>query len=159
MRQAEPAGCALARLGEAQMLLAQAIAQSPAPRQLSAGQRKIYRAALDEKARPLYDEARDTLRAADGKAHELGVMGACVSQAVALLEKLGGMPAARARVGPLRFPLADTPELIDAAGRSAPSEEGTGMPSSPSGVDRTTAAPSTAQVASQPRLAPAGREK
>src|SRR5207253_672754 len=55
MRQAEPAVCALAQLGEAQMLLAQAIATSPAPRGLTAEERNLYRDALQEKAKPLLD--------------------------------------------------------------------------------------------------------
>src|SRR3989440_8819114 len=60
MRQAEPAGCALAQLGEAQVLLGQAIAQSPFPPRLNADQRKLYREMLGEKAQPLYSEARET---------------------------------------------------------------------------------------------------
>ena len=65
MRQAEPAVCALAQLGEAQILLAQALAQSPFPPRLNADQRKLYRAALAEKAQPIYGEARETLASAD----------------------------------------------------------------------------------------------
>src|SRR5207245_2517794 len=75
MRQAEPAVCALAQLGEAQMLLAHAIATSPAPGGLNAEERKLYRDALQEKAKPLLDEARETLAGADGRARELGGTG------------------------------------------------------------------------------------
>ncbi|HUJ26338.1 MAG TPA: tetratricopeptide repeat protein, partial [Myxococcales bacterium] len=88
MGQAGPAVCDLSRLGEAQMLLAQAIAQSPAPPSLDAEQRKLYRAALQEKAQPILDDARATLRSAGRKAQELGVTGACTAKAEALLEKL-----------------------------------------------------------------------
>ena len=60
MRQAEPAVCALAQLGEAQMLLAQSIEESPAPPRLNLEERKLYRDALHEKAAPVLDEARAT---------------------------------------------------------------------------------------------------
>jgi hypothetical protein len=155
MRQASPAVCALQRLGEAQMLLAQAIEQSPAPRELNGEQRKLYRAALADKARPLYDEARETLRAADGKAHELGVAGACVAHAVTLLEKLGAKPEERTR---LELPVEDlspVPDLVDAAGRPVASD---GEPAPRASViERTAAGVPAAQVASQ-RPAAAGRD-
>ena len=116
MRQADPAVCALTQLGEAQMLLAQAIAKSPAPRQLNQEERKLYRAALEEKAKPIYDEARETLKAADGKAHELGVASTCVSRAATLLEKLDAKPAPRATLAVAQMPLARAPSFVDAAG-------------------------------------------
>jgi tetratricopeptide (TPR) repeat protein len=159
MRQAAPAVCALAQLGEAQMLLAQSIAQSPAPRELNAEQRKLYRAALDEKARPLYEQARETLRAADTKARELGVTGTCVSQTVALLGKLGGKPGSRAQLGTFQVPLAETPDFVDASGRALPSGDEASMPSPASAPVRTTAGLSTAQVVSQPQVGSPGREK
>ena len=68
MRQAEPAVCALAQLGEAQMLLGQAIATSPYPPGLNGEQRKLYRAALAERAEPLQAEARETVKSAEAKA-------------------------------------------------------------------------------------------
>jgi TolA-binding protein len=117
MRQADPAVCALAQLGEAQMLLAQAIAKSPAPRQLNQEERKLYRAALDEKAKPIYDEARETLKAADGKARELGVASNCVSRAAMLLEKLDAKPAPRATLAVAQMPLAEAPSFVDAEGQ------------------------------------------
>jgi len=117
MRQADPAVCALAQLGEAQMLLAQAIARSAAPRQLNEEERKLYRAALEEKAKPIYDEARETLKAADGKAHELGVASTCVSRAAMLLEKLDAKPAPRATLAVAQVPLAQAPSFVDAAGK------------------------------------------
>jgi len=117
MRQADPAVCALAQLGEAQMLLAQAIARSPAPRQLNQDERKLYRAALEEKAKPIYDEARETLKAADGKAHELGVASTCVSRAATLLEKLDVKPAPRATLAVAQMPLAEAPSFVDGAGK------------------------------------------
>jgi cellulose synthase operon protein C len=155
MRQASPAVCALQRLGEAQMLLAQALEQSPAPRELSAEQRKLYRSAVAEKARPLYDEARETLRAADGKAHELGVTGECVAHTVALLEKLGAKPENRAQ---LELPVEDlspVPDLVDASGRPAADE----LPAPRASViDRTAAGAPAAHVASQqPPAAGRGR--
>src|SRR5207302_1994913 len=67
MRQAEPAVCALAQLGEAQILLGQAIAQSPFPPRLNGEQRKLYREMLEEKAQPLQVDARETLKSADEK--------------------------------------------------------------------------------------------
>ena len=119
MRQAEPAVCALAQLGEAQMLLANAIATSPAPGGLNAAERKLYRDALQEKARPLLDEARQTLAGADGRARELGVTGACVSRAGSLLEKLGAKPQVRAELVVARLPVADAPPLVASDGRPA----------------------------------------
>ena len=77
MRQAEPAVCALAQLGEAELLLGQALVQSPFPRGLNAEQRKLYRDALAEKAQPIYADARDSLNSADARARELGVTGPC----------------------------------------------------------------------------------
>ena len=121
MRQAEPAVCSLARLGEAQMLLGQALAQSPYPPGLNAEQRKLYRAALTEKAQPIFADARDTLASADGKARELGVTGACTVKVAALLEKVNAKPAQREELQLAPTPLADVPEKMEA--RSASSEK------------------------------------
>jgi hypothetical protein len=130
MRQAEPAVCALAQLGEAQMLLAHAIATSPAPGGLTAEERKLYRDALQEKAGPLLDEARETLAGADARSRELGVTGACVARAGSLLEKLGKKPQPRAELAVARMPIRDIPELVTADGPTAVPERG----SSPSGI-------------------------
>ncbi|TMB08820.1 MAG: hypothetical protein E6J64_00840 [Deltaproteobacteria bacterium] len=119
MRQAEPAVCALAQLGEAQMLLAHAIATSPAPGGLNAEERKLYRDALQEKAKPLLDEARETLAGADGRARELGVTGACVARTGSLLEKLGGKAQPRTEMAVARVPIADVPSLVLGDGRPA----------------------------------------
>jgi hypothetical protein len=116
LRQAEPAVCAMARLGEAQMILGQSIAQSPFPPALNAAQRKLYRDALGEKAQPLYLEARETLRGADEKARELGVTGACPGKVTALLDKLGAKPAARPQLFQAAAPLALVPDFVDAEG-------------------------------------------
>ncbi|TMA19477.1 MAG: tetratricopeptide repeat protein, partial [Deltaproteobacteria bacterium] len=116
MRQAEPAVCALAQLGEAQILLAQALAQSPFPPRLNADQRKLYRAALAEKAQPIYGEAKETLASADAKARELGVTGNCTAKTAALLEKLGAKAAPRPQLELAPAPIAETPDLIDARG-------------------------------------------
>src|SRR3954470_8904519 len=128
MRQADPAVCALAQLGEAQMLLAQAIAQSPAPRQLNEEERKLYRAALEEKAKPIYDEARETLKAADGKAQELGVSSPCVSRVSTLLEKLDVKPAPRTTLAVAQMPLAQAPPFVDADGKPVDVDAGPGSP-------------------------------
>jgi cellulose synthase operon protein C len=154
LRQASPAVCALQRLGEAQMLLAQSIEQSPAPRELNSEQRKLYRAALADKARPLYDEARETLRAADGKAHELGVSGECVAHTVALLEKLGAKPGNRAQLDLPVEELSAVPDLVDATGRPAASDA-EAVPRA-SVIERTAVGAPAAQVASQ-RPVNAGR--
>ena len=114
MRQAEPAVCALARLGEAQILLGQALAQSPFPPGLNAEQRKLYRAALTEKAQPIYAEAKDALLTADGQAQKLGVTGACPAQVQALLEKVNAKPAARALLSDAAAPAVETPQMVDA---------------------------------------------
>jgi TolA-binding protein/Flp pilus assembly protein TadD len=98
MRQAEPAVCALARLGEAQILLGQAIAQSPFPPGLNGEQRKLYREMLGEKAQPLYADARETLKSADEKARELGVIGACPAKVAGLLEKVNAKPLERRKM-------------------------------------------------------------
>ena len=124
MRQAGPAVCALAQLGEAQMLLAHAIAASPAPGGLSAEERKLYRDALQEKATPLLEEARETLAGADGKARELGVTGACVARAGSLLEKLGKKPQPRAELAVARVPVQGVPDLVTPDGRPAEPEHG-----------------------------------
>ena len=117
MREAEPAVCALAQLGEAQMLLAQAIETSPAPRGLTADERKLYRDALQEKAKPLLEEARNTLSSADAKALELGVAGTCAQRAAALLEKLGAARRARPQLAITRTSVAAIPPMVDADGQ------------------------------------------
>jgi tetratricopeptide (TPR) repeat protein len=114
MRQAEPAVCALAQLGEAQMLLGEAIATSPFPPGLNGEQRKLYRAALAEKAEPLYGEARETLKSADARARELGVTGPCAQRLSALLEKVSAKPVERVQLSTAVAPVVDVPELVDA---------------------------------------------
>ena len=120
MRQAAPAVCALAQLGEAQSLLAQALAQSPFPPGLNAEQRKLYREALAEKAQPIYSDAKDTLQSADAKARELGVTGTCTARVAALLEKLNAKPLPRPELPLAPLPVADAPEMMD--GRTLASE-------------------------------------
>lgn len=114
MRQAEPAVCALARLGEAQILLGQALAQSPFPPGLNAEQRKLYRAALTEKAQPIFTEAKEALLTADGQARQLGVTGVCPAQVQALLEKVNAKPVARPQLPGAPAPVFETPEMVDA---------------------------------------------
>ncbi len=114
MRQAEPAVCALAQLGEAQMLLGQAIATSPYPPGLNGEQRKLYRAALAEKAEPLYAEARDTLKSAEAKVRELGVAGSCPPRVATLLEKAAGKPAQKLQLTLATPPVVDVPMMVDA---------------------------------------------
>ncbi len=114
MRQAEPAVCALARLGEAQILLGQALAQSPYPPGLNGEQRKLYRAALTEKAQPIFVEAKDALLTADGQARQLGVTGACPAHVQALLEKVNARPAARPQLPETAAPVAEAPQMVDA---------------------------------------------
>ena len=114
MRQAEPAVCALAQLGEAQILLGQALAQSPYPPGLNAEQRKLYRAALTEKGQPIFTEAKDALLTADSQAQKLGVAGACPLRVQALLEKVQAKPAARPRLPDASAPVFETPEMVDA---------------------------------------------
>ena len=148
MRQAEPAVCALAQLGEAQMLLAQAIATSPAPGGLNGEERKLYRDALQEKAKPLLDEARETLAGADGRARELGVLGGCVAKAGSLLEKLGGKVQPRTEMAVARMPIADVPPLVLGDGRPA---ERTGD-GTPAGAAPGSTSDGTAKNASAPQL-------
>lgn len=113
MRQAEPAVCALAQLGEAQLLLGKALAESPFPPGLNADQRKLYREALAEKAQPIYNDAKETLAGADARARELGVTGACPARVVVLLEKLNARPARRPELPLAQSPLFETPEMMD----------------------------------------------
>src|SRR5207253_3337413 len=113
MRQAEPAVCALAQLGEAQMLLGQAIATSPYPPGLNGDQRKLYRAALAERAEPLQGEARETLKSAEAKARELGVTGPCAQRVAALLDKLSVKVAERAQLSLAAQPVVDPPQMVD----------------------------------------------
>ncbi len=115
MRQAEPAVCALTQLGEAQMLLGRAIAASPYPPGLNDEQRKLYRAALSEKAEPLYADARETLQSAAAKARELGVGGQCSQKLVTLLEKVSAKPEARVPLSVVPAPAIDLPEMVGAA--------------------------------------------
>ena len=156
MRQAEPAVCALVQLGEAQILLAQSIAESPAPRGLNAQEKQLYRDALQEKAAPVLDEARATLTGADAKARELGVAGNCVARATALLENLGKKPAARAELAIARLPIAGTPSLVSSDGQAA--EPGYARPSTGtapvSKPDGTTTRSSPAQLEGTTRRNP-----
>ncbi|MFN2548191.1 MAG: tetratricopeptide repeat protein, partial [Myxococcales bacterium] len=122
MRQAEPAVCALSQLGEAQILLGQALEQSPFPPGLNADQKKLYRAMLAEKAQPIYADAKDTLASADQKARELGVTGACTAKAATLLEKLGAKAAPRPHLELAPAPIAETPDMVDE--RAVESEKG-----------------------------------
>ena len=111
MGQAGPAVCDLSRLGEAQMLLGQSIAQSPAPPALNGDQRRLYRAALQEKAQPIFDDARATLRSADRKALELGVTGGCRARAEALLEKLQVKPEQPPQLALAPMAVDEAPEM------------------------------------------------
>lgn len=144
MRQAEPAVCALALLGEAQMLLGQALAQSPAPPGLNGGQRKLYRDALNEKAQPIFADARETLSGADGKARELGVTGSCPAKVASLLEKLGSKPVARPVLELPTSPLQPLPEYLDESGSplEAAADDGTDAPGA-----ATARAPAAEQIA------------
>jgi len=130
MRQAEPAVCALAQLGEAQMLLAEAIATSPAPRALNGQERKLYREALQEEAKPLLEEARNTLASADAKALELGVTGACAQRAGALIEELGAKSRVRPQLAIPRMSVAATPPLVNADAQPAGSSSSEAAPAS-----------------------------
>jgi TolA-binding protein len=121
MRQAEPAVCALSQLGEAQALLALGIAHSPAPPGLTAEGRKLYRAQLDEKAQPLFAEARETLRGARDRAIELGVAGSCAAKVQAQLDKLGEPAAPREALPEMSLAMAQVPALLDADERPVPS--------------------------------------
>ncbi len=124
MRQAEPAVCALVELGEAQLLLGQALATSPFPPGLrTAEQRKLYRDAINEKAQPIFADAKETLASADSRAHELGVMGPCTVKTAALLDKLGEKVAARPELELGTPELAPVPEYVDADGVEIASEE------------------------------------
>ena len=114
MRQAEPAVCALAQLGEAQMLLGQAIATSPYPPGLNGEQRKLYRAALAERAEPLQAEARETLKSAEAKTRELGVTGPCAQRVAALLDKLSVKAVERTQLSLAAQPVVDPPQMVDA---------------------------------------------
>jgi len=113
MRQAEPAVCALAQLGEAQLLLGQAIANSAVPGGLNVEQGKLYRAALADRAEPLYAEARETLLSADAKARELGVTGQCSQQVANLLGKVSAKPPERRQLTLAQSPVFDVPVLVD----------------------------------------------
>jgi len=113
MRQAEPAVCALAQLGEAQLLLGQAIANSDVPGGLNVEQRKLYRAALADRAEPLYAEARETLLSADAKARELGVTGQCSQQVANLLGKASARPPERRQLTLAQSPVFDVPVMVD----------------------------------------------
>ena len=148
MRQAEPAVCALAQLGEAQMLLAQAIATSPAPGRLTADERKLYRDALQEKAKPLLEEARNTLSGADAKALELGVIGPCAQRAAGLLEKLGAAARGRPQLTTARMSLAAIPQMVDANGQPVDHSSTEAAPASK--LDGTPPASPPAQLRSVP---------
>jgi TolA-binding protein/Tfp pilus assembly protein PilF len=125
LREAEPAVCALAQLGEAQVMLAQGIAQSPPPAGLNADERKQYSAQLGDKAQPLLAEAGKTLRDASARARELGVSGTCVAKVQALLRQLGDPAAARTALPEMPPELSPAPGLLDAdASRPAAAGDG-----------------------------------
>ena len=145
MRQAAPAVCALSQLGEAQALLARDIAHSPAPRGLTANERKLYRAQLDEKAQPLFAEARETLRGARDRAIELGVAGSCVAKVQAQLEKLGEPATPREALPEMPVATAQVPPLLDADERPVPRTGQAG--GSEGGQAKGSAAPAAAPAA------------
>ena len=122
MRQAEPAVCALSQLGEAQTLLARGISQSPAPKGLNAEERKLYRAQLDEKAQPLLENARETLRGARDRASELGVTSACAARVQAQLVKLGESAPVQPALPDMPSELAPVPLLLSASGNPLPEQ-------------------------------------
>lgn len=156
MREAEPAVCALVQIGEAQLLLAQGIAKSPVPRELTSEQRKLYREAIDEKAQPLYAESRATLQDAQERARSLFVSGACVAKTVLLLEKLGVKSEPAPKLELLSEPLAPAPPFLDAEGKpastkagkeeSAPQDEKPEGPRAVSTMDATAAAATATQI-------------
>ena len=136
LRQAEPAVCALSELGEAQMLLAQALATSPFPPGLNAEQRKLYRDAINEKAQPIFADARETLSGADGKARELGVNGACATRTAALLDKLGAKASARPELDLGTEALVPVPDYVDADGEVVEEAAGGASAAQPIAMER-----------------------
>ena len=86
--------------------------------------------ALQEEAKPLLEEARNTLASADAKALELGVTGACAQRAGALIEELGAKSRVRPQLAIPRMSVAATPPLVNADAQPAGSSSSEAAPAS-----------------------------
>jgi TolA-binding protein len=89
LKQAEPAVCALYRIGLAYKRFAQALYDAPIPREIrrDAALVEEYRALLSQQAEPLESKAVDGLALAVNAARDHGVVNDCARQATALLVK------------------------------------------------------------------------
>ncbi len=89
LKQAEPAVCALYRIGLAYKRFAQALYDAPIPKEIR-GQRSLteeYRTLLSQQAEPLESKAIDGLALAVNAARDHGVVNDCAKQAMAILVK------------------------------------------------------------------------
>jgi TolA-binding protein len=89
MKQAEPAVCALYRIGFAYKRFAQALYDAPIPREIRGDPALVeeYRALLAQQAEPLESKAVDGLALAVDAARDHGVVNDCARQATAILVK------------------------------------------------------------------------
>ncbi len=89
LKQAEPAVCALYKIGLAYKRFAQALYDTPIPRELRREPALVeeYRSLLSQQAEPLESKAMDGLALAVNAAREHGVVNDCASQATAILVK------------------------------------------------------------------------
>jgi hypothetical protein len=113
LKQAEPAVCALYRIGFAYKRFAQALYDAPIPREIRGDAALVeeYRSLLTQQAEPLESKAMDGLALAVNAARDHGVVNDCARQATAILvkhkpEEYGASPEA--------IPVMAAPPLPDA---------------------------------------------
>jgi len=89
LKQAEPAICALYRIGLAYQRFAKTLYAAPIPREIRGQQELVeeYRAQLAQVAEPLEKKAVEGLALAAGASRDYGVVNDCARQATALLAK------------------------------------------------------------------------
>jgi TolA-binding protein len=89
LKQAEPAVCALTRIGLAYQRFAQALYDAPIPKEIrrEAALVEEYRSLLSQQAEPLETKALDGLALAVNAARDHGVVNDCARQATAILVK------------------------------------------------------------------------
>jgi tetratricopeptide (TPR) repeat protein len=89
MKQAEPAVCALYKIGLGYKRFAQALYDAPIPKEIRGDRALVeeYRTLLSQQAEPLEAKAVDGLALAVGAARDYGVVNECARQATAILVK------------------------------------------------------------------------
>jgi hypothetical protein len=111
LKQAEPAVCALYRIGLAYKRFAQALYDAPIPREIRGDAALVeeYRSLLTQQAEPLESKAMDGLGLAVNAARDHGVVNDCARQATAILvkhkpEEYGASPEVVPAIAPPTLP-------------------------------------------------------